>query len=121
MAVVLLATTFIAVAQLMALAAGQQRDNQWRTLAMREAANALERIAAQPYQQLTNEALADWKLPPAAAARLPAARLRVEVREVEQPLPAKQIRVAVDWTNAAGMRVEPLSLVTWRHRGEQAE
>ena len=121
MAVTLLAFAFIAVAQLLAVAAKQRRETDWRVMATREAANVLEQIMARPWEEITTEKLAEIELSAEAAARLPEAQLSVAVDESDGTPAEKKVRVEIDWKDLGGLRVEPIRLVAWKHRAAGAE
>lgn len=114
MAVVLLTIAFVAVAHLLALAARQKREVQWRTLARLEATNAVERLMARPWDELTPQ-ITDVSLSEFATERLPQARLGIQIHPVQGEIPTKKIQVRVDWVNLVGQRGQPVELVAWKH------
>lgn len=118
MAMVILAATFVAIAQLLALVAHQRREIDRRRVATLEAANMMERVMMTPWDELTDERLSSWSLSSTAQRSLPDGRLEIAVTRDEQPSAAKRVHVQVDWRNHAGQYDRPVLLVAWKHRTE---
>jgi hypothetical protein len=114
LAIMLMAVTLTAVAQLLAVAARQQQETRWRTVATQEVANVTEQVMALPWGETTTERLNGLALDPATAELLPEARLQVEVTDVKDPREAKRIRISLAYRNTAKLQVEPIVLVTWK-------
>lgn len=111
-----LAVALVAVAQSVVLAAQQRRVTQRRQLARQAADNALERLFALPWKDLTPETAATTKLLAGVEDYLPGATLTVAVEEVAGPPQAKRVRVEVGWNDAAGAVASPVSLTAWRYK-----
>ncbi|MFV1968436.1 MAG: hypothetical protein ACC628_23675 [Pirellulaceae bacterium] len=120
MALFMLAAAFGVIAQLLVIAAQQQRGHERRRLATQEAANLLERVMARPWNALTAEQVDSLDLPAAAKTRLPDARVRIGIVNEEGEPARKQVRIRVDWLNRAGQREQPVQLVAWKHRLERS-
>lgn len=119
--VALAAVVMIAVAQLVAVVAKQRREVAQTNLAAQEVANVMERVMVLPWDQLTTEAAERFvaTLPPAAALDDP--QLSITVSDSDDPLPTKQIEVALSWRDLARRRVEPVRVAAWKHQPPAAE
>jgi len=117
-ALVVVAAAGLALAQLVALAARQQRAAEVRLLAIQEAANQAERVALLEWEAVAPGTLTGWK--PSAElsekARQPACRMAVA--EEAGPPAARRIVLQVDWQNAVGQRVDPVEVTVWKFRRE---
>jgi prepilin-type N-terminal cleavage/methylation domain-containing protein len=119
--------------QMMAVSTRQRQAAQDRLAANQEAANAMERLAALPWERLTPEGVAGVKLPedappegdrPAAGAAsqspraLPGATLDVAIADAPpeaDALPARRVTVAIEWLDRGGSRART-ELVAWRYK-----
>jgi hypothetical protein len=117
-ATALAAVVMIAVSQLLAVAAKQERTIDWRRLAAQEAANSLERVLTSPWDDVTPERLKAWSLSTDAAERLPAGTLTWEVELTPETPAAKRITAEVSWSHGAGDR-ERVRLSAWRFQPEK--
>lgn len=115
-AATMLAAVMVIAFQAVAGIAGQHRAAVRRQTALREAANAVERLAALEWDALTPEAAKGAGLSPEARQSLPDAQLRAEVLPWLGDATARQIRVEVCWADAAGQAEAPVRLVAWRYR-----
>ena len=114
MALALFATVMSLVAQTLIGVGRQRQVTQRRSLAIQEAANTMEKIAALSWKESTTDALASWPLSEAARRALPGAALNISVT-LGHGLPRrKRVRVEIGWTES-GQRVTPVSLVVWKH------
>ncbi len=89
---------------------------QW---AVQEAANVMERVTSQPFENVTTSAMQGLALSPEARRLLPAAQLKVDVR-ADDPAGgpgSKRVAVQVRWHNSSGDWDAPARLVSWIHRG----
>jgi len=121
-AMMVIASALTLLTTTLAMTATQRRAMSHRRLAVQEAANALERLAASPYKDLTPATAAELKLS-AGARRLPDGSLKVEIASTAGETPAgetpagassKRIRSVVSWTTAG--QPQEVSLVAWRHQ-----
>lgn len=115
-AAALLGTLLVVSLNMLGAAADWRRAADRRQLALFEAGNIMERIAARPWDQLTDEALADVRLPERIGRRLPGAELKIEVTDsppTEKPA-SKRIAVSIRWRDRAGTLLPPVGLTTWR-------
>ena len=96
--------------------ASQRRAAQWRQTALREAANQMERLAAQSWEELSSERAAKLVLSEEARQVLPEAALAIQVtRPADQP-DAKQLAVTVRWRPRPETPEAQVRLVAWRFR-----
>jgi hypothetical protein len=100
--------------QLLAATAAQRRAAAQRQLAILEAGNVMERLAARPWAELTPQAVAAVQLAPSVRDRLPGAELKVEVSTPSAEPGAKRIVVSLHWQDRAGQSVSPVKITTWR-------
>ena len=121
LAVLLLSVAFVAVAQLLAVAARQRHETRWRAIATREVANVTERVMALPFSETTTELLTDVSMHDSTEALLPDATLEVVVIDATEPRPAKRIRISLAYRNTAGLMVDPIRLVVWKFATGEAE
>ena len=94
--------------------AAMHRATERQQFALQEATNALERLTAMPWQQLTRETAATTLLSTEAKRRLPGAELRVSVNAADDPVPSRRIQVEIRWKNANGPSQAPVRLTAWR-------
>lgn len=102
--------------QILGGVARERRSALRRELAVLEAANALERATARPWEELIPDAAPPAELSEAARASLPGAALAVGVQAVEGPVPARRVTVTVRWRDRSGQFEAPVRLVGWVHR-----
>ncbi|HUG92769.1 MAG TPA: type II secretion system protein [Planctomycetaceae bacterium] len=107
---------------LLGQAVRRQRETDRRQLAVYEAQNLLEQLAARPWSDLTPEAAASVTLPEACRELLPGARLAVAIDGPDDD-GAKRVAVELGWRMRDGVEAAPVRLVTWRYRqpGESGE
>ena len=101
------------VAQIVAWSAVERRSTQRREIALAEAANAMERLAAGDSQLLKSHPTTEIPLSPTAKEMLPSGKLTSEIQEPKDPLDGKRIVIEVSWLNQAGEPEIPVRLVTW--------
>jgi Tfp pilus assembly protein PilV len=103
-------------------AALQRRSAEQRQRALQEVANVMERITADPFDEVTPERARAMSISPSATSSLPGAELAVEVTP-SQPgagRSARRIAVRLRWRNRAGEWEAPVRLTTWIERGRAA-
>jgi hypothetical protein len=111
-----LVTTLVVVStQMLEASAAQRLAMRHRQVAMEEAANLLERIAARPWSQLTPAAVAHEPLSDDARQALPGGTLSIELRPEGGPPAARQVLVTVAWREAAGREPLAVRLAAWRY------
>jgi hypothetical protein len=102
--------------EMMTAVATQRRAIDQRQDATLELANAMERIAARPWDQLTPQNLAQEQPSPAARGRLPGAELKIEVSTPDADPDAKRITASLHWQDRLGRHVPPVTITTWKYR-----
>jgi hypothetical protein len=118
MATVMLTIAMALTVQVLSYAGQQRRAADQRQRAIVEAANAMERITAEPFEAVTAERARRLAVSPESAGSLPGAELAVEVAE-ESPGPgrsAKRVAVRLRWKGRSGEWEAPVRLVTWIER-----
>ena len=118
LAFVVLSCAFVMLAQFLTAANQQRRLSEQRRLALQEAANVLEHVAALPWDDVTAEKLAAVTPSPALRSAAPAAELKLQLQADEGPPRAKRVHVEVAWPSAAGRAVEPVGLTTFLYPPE---
>jgi prepilin-type N-terminal cleavage/methylation domain-containing protein len=113
---VLLATLLTLCLQLVGVSAAQRKSAGLRETALLEAANALERVYAGRWEDLTPETAGRLSLSDQAASSLPGGNLTVEVQTPEDDPAAKRIAVEVRWEPGRGKPPEHVRLVAWKYR-----
>lgn len=115
-AAMILTIAMTLAAQVTAGVAAQRRAWDRRGVAAVEVANALERIAARPFDATAVGPVEGLSLSSAAKASLPDAELTAEA--VDDPagdIPARRVTIRLRWRNRAGDWDAPVKLVTWVH------
>lgn len=113
-ALAILAAAFVLVAQVLATCARQRRASDQLLLAQLEAANAAERIAALPYDQVVPDKLSELTLSNDAQAALPDGKLTATIEQSTDPVAQKRILTQVAWS-AGEDRPQSFTLTTWRY------
>jgi len=121
MGIALTLAVMAGVAQLVTLVALQRRTTEQRSLAALEAGNVMEQWMARPWAEVTPEQAANAALSEVCRRDLPEARLQVAVEPEGDADAVRRIRVQIDWLDNARHRGEPVRLVAWRHRDEEAQ
>jgi hypothetical protein len=96
----------------------QRRAADHRQRAIIEAANAMERITAEPFDAITADRARRLATSSTTTGSLPGAELDADVAE-ETPRPgrsAKRIAVRLRWKGRSGEWEAPVRLVTWIER-----
>lgn len=120
-ATVVLGTALTISAQLSGLSHSQQRSAERRALALDEAANLLERIAALPADEVTAERFAEWQLSDSVEQTLRDARLTIDVNDEPGDLPSRRVSLEIRWRNRAGQNDAPVRLTSWVYPSKPTE
>lgn len=91
-------------------------DDRAATLAAVE--NALEELAAQPWDAIDDDAIAGLRPSPSLSSRWPRAEFQGSVTTTDDPAPAK--RVTLTFSTGAAAPGRPITLTTWVYRAEEA-
>ena len=119
MAGVMLTIAMAMTVKVLGYAGLQRRSAEERQRAILEVANIMERITAEPFDEVTAERARRLSISPMAAGSLPGAELAVEVA-AEQPgsgRSSKRIAVRLRWKGRSGEWEAPVRLTTWVERG----
>jgi Tfp pilus assembly protein PilV len=119
LSLLVLAVAIGGLAQLITTAAAQRRASETRRLASQEAANVAERIALLAWDELTTERLAAWKPSVELTSTVPSAKLQLDVASEPSPPEAKRVQIDVQWTDASGQTLDPISLTVWKFQPEE--
>jgi len=106
--------------QLLGELAQQRRAADQQTLALQQAANAMEQLAVIPYADLTPERAATLGLSDLARQHLPGAQLEIAIVPAPDAPPAKQIQVNLRWLDRSGRYGVPVQMTAWRHQQERS-
>jgi Tfp pilus assembly protein PilV len=108
-------------AKVTASLAAERRAWDRRGVAAVEVANALERIAAKPFDALAVGPVEGLSLSPTATATLPGAELTADAADDPAgELAARRVTIRLRWRDRAGDWDAPVRLVTWIHRRKEA-
>jgi type II secretory pathway pseudopilin PulG len=102
--------------QLLSATFAQRRAIDQRQLAIFEASNVLERLAARAWPDLTPQALAAEKPSAEVLKELPEAELNVEVTTPSAEPNAKRITVSLRWQDRNSRFLPPVKLTTWKYK-----
>lgn len=111
----------VAIAQLVAIVVRQRHEVNQARVASQATANIMERLIVLPWDELSDEGVRAFAVSDELAASLDEPQLSITVSKLDEPLPAKQIEVALSWRDQANRRVEPTRLVAWRHQALAGE
>ena len=107
----ILALAMVLIVRLVSWTAVERRSAERRGWAIQEAANAMEVLAALPFDRLTTaSARAAAKLSPSAAAILPGGAVEVAVSD---EAPMKRISLSIRWAGPSGRPESPVRLTAW--------
>ena len=118
MATVMLLIGMTLTVKVMGYVGHQRRAAEHRQRAVQEVANAMERLTAYPYEEVTAERARTLSISQTAVQSLPDAELAVDVNE-SQPgagRSAKRIAIRLRWRNRSGEWEAPVRLTTWIER-----
>jgi hypothetical protein len=121
MATLVLGVAMTLTVQILGWVVRERRGADRRAIAVQEAANAMERLAAQPWDQLTPEAARAEPLSSEALRALPGAELNVMVSAEADKPGLKRIGVQLRWRGRASVYEAPVRLTSWVARRGRAE
>ena len=117
---IILATAFTVATQMLIAASTQRKALDVRQIALIEAGNVMERLAAEPWSKLDATELGKWKLGPQAARALPDAKLKIQFKPTsgkpdnKEPA-AKRLTVIVFYGGTDDQPAREVRLVAWRY------
>ncbi len=115
-AAVAVATLVTLSVQIAASTSHERREGERRVRAQIEAANAMERINALAWSELSPDKKLPIELGEAARQSLPGALLKIDVQAVDATADApaaRRVRVELTWHDRAGQTVKPVQLTQW--------
>ena len=112
-ATLMLALAMAIVVQTAGWLVAERRGAGRRQVALQEAANLMERLAARPVDELTPELARSQALSERARAILRDGTLEVTIGPAEGEPSARSIAIRIDWGNGSGGRAAPVRLVAW--------
>ena len=119
-AVAITATAMVGIAQLMYLATRQHRVLERYSLAAIEAGNILEDLMSRPWNDLAAAESPAVALSEAFRQTAPEARLQVDVAPDGGSDDVRKITVRIHWQTAGQSQGQPVQLVAWRYRNQEA-
>jgi Tfp pilus assembly protein PilV len=117
---IILATAFTVAARMLIAASAQRKAMDLRQIALIEAGNVMERLAAEPWPKLDAAEFGTWKLCPQAARALPRAKLEIQIKSMpgkpaaKEPA-AKRVTVIVSYGGDDNRPAREVRLVAWRY------
>jgi hypothetical protein len=118
---VLMAALVSLAVKALALAAAERRAAEQHMIALTEAGNVAERIAALPWEKTTPEALAEIKLPAGAERSLGNVSLEVTSENTEEGPKGRRVRVSLRWKLPSGADGPPIDLSLWTYAPPPAQ
>jgi len=114
---VLIGTMLTLCLQVLTATVAARRRAEIRLIALQQSANVMERLAAVPWEDLSEENIAKLQLDKQVHRLLPEAQLDIEMTVPPDEPPAKRITVSIGWSDRAGQPVRPVRVVAWRYGG----
>jgi hypothetical protein len=108
---VMVAMAMVLVLQVLGWLGSARRAAERRERAAREVANAMERLTARPWDDLSAAGLRDVALSDQAKQALPGAELRAVVMDEGGGL--KRITITLRWRGRSGLFEAPVRLTAW--------
>ena len=99
--------------KLLAWVAHERREAERRLCAIAEVANTMERFAARPLDEVTEQSARSLKISETTREALPDAELKVNVDDKAAGDDSKRIVVQLRWRNRAGEWNAPVRLTSW--------
>ena len=95
--------------------AAARRASERRAGALVESGNLVERAAALPWNEVTPERLADFKLSSSVEEILPHAVVKATLEPSTEGPRAKHVQVEITWNNPSGVADAPVRLSYWAY------
>ena len=112
----LLATAIPLTVAALGAVAKQRRGAELRQQAIEAADNLLERLAAERYEELSADRLAEVGQATAPAQSLPGGELKLDLVEQPDPPEGKRIDVELSWQGGAAKTRQRVRLSGWSYR-----
>jgi Tfp pilus assembly protein PilE len=108
------AATLIAMSvQMLTKTALERRSIERRSIALQEAANIVESVAAMSWEEVTAERVGQIRLSEPAQQALGAGILKIVLEPSTSGPPARLVRVEITWPNSIGGTDAPVRLTSW--------
>jgi len=99
--------------QMLSATGAQRRATEKRAIALQEAANVTESLGSLPWEEITPERIAQFRLSEPAQQILGKGVLKIALEPSKDVPPAKLARVEITWPNAGGGADAAVRLSTW--------
>jgi len=116
--VLMVAVAMTTILQVLVWVASERRAIDRREWALEEAANIMERITAQPWNEISSEAVKSLSLPERMRESLPGVELSIAVDE-KPDVQLKRIAILLRWRNQAGVWDAPVRITSWVSRRDE--
>lgn len=113
---VILAATLTVCLQMLVTFAARNRAIRIRQTAIQEAANAMERLAASSWDDLTPGRVKNMRLGEEARQVLPGGKLEIDITPASEGPEAKRITAIVSWTSPHDPSTRSVRLLAWKYR-----
>jgi hypothetical protein len=101
------------VAQLAVLAHTQGRQQRMHAVAVQEAANLMDRIVADGWEELGRQRVSRYQLSELVGQQLPAAELQVALTDDPGPPKGRRVAVTIAWKSSPGAEPRRVRLTSW--------
>jgi Tfp pilus assembly protein PilV len=112
-AVAMLAAALSVVVTMLGAVARQRRSAELHARALEEADNLLERLTAEPWDEITPERVTELGFAAKVADALPEGKLRIDMTSPGDAPATKRIDLAIGWRAAIGQSIHRVYLTTW--------
>jgi Tfp pilus assembly protein PilV len=118
MATVVLMIIMTVAIKILGFAAHERGASDRRQRAVLEAANVMERITANSFDEVTSESVRRTALPKSVLEALPGSELALDVTTIDRAADrtAKRITVRLRWRDRGGQWEAPVRLTSWIER-----
>jgi prepilin-type N-terminal cleavage/methylation domain-containing protein len=118
---ILLGVVFSVSIPLLTVVAKERRSAEQRQFALQHVANLLEHAMTKGWAELPvgNQELAS--APPEVQTLLPGLERQIEVKELSETPPSRQVTASIRWKGRSGEFVAPIQLSAWVYPSEEAQ
>jgi hypothetical protein len=116
-AAAMLAAALSVVVTMLGAVARQRRSAELHARALEEADNLLERLTAEPWDEITPERVTELGFAAKVADALPEGELRIDMTSPGDAPATKRIDLVIGWRAAVGQSIHRVNLTTWVERG----
>jgi len=113
MSTVMLAAAMTITVQLLGWMTLERRAVQRRSVAIQEAANAMEHLTSLGWEDVTDELGRTIELSTSARETLPDAELKVDVAAQGVEEGSKRVTITIRWRGRSGVLEKPVRLTSW--------